>query len=51
MGVDYKKNLYISERTHLILPTHRALDKTSELSKGHDKIGEYIERYRPFLYG
>ena len=33
-GVDYKKNLFISERTHLILPTHRALDKASELSKG-----------------
>ena len=33
MGVDYK-NLYISERTHLILPTHRALDKASEMAKG-----------------
>ena len=34
MGIDYKKNLYISERAHLILPTHRALDKASELAKG-----------------
>ena len=40
-GVDYKKNLFISERTHLILPTHRALDKASELSKGTDKIGSH----------
>src|SRR5262245_23310661 len=37
-GVDLKKNLFISERTHLILPTHRALDKASELAKGNEKI-------------
>ena len=34
-GVDLKKNLFISERTHLILPTHRALDKAAELQKGN----------------
>ena len=39
-GVDYRKNMFISERTHLILPTHRALDKASELAKGNDKIDE-----------
>ncbi|HWJ27766.1 MAG TPA: adenylosuccinate synthetase, partial [Flavisolibacter sp.] len=38
-GVDLKKNLFISERTHLILPTHRALDKAAEISKGNEKIG------------
>src|SRR5512138_3596639 len=32
-GVDLKKNLFISERTHLILPTHRALDKAAEMAK------------------
>ena len=32
-GVDLRKNLFISERTHLILPTHRALDKASEVIK------------------
>ena len=47
MGVDYKKNLFISERTHLILPTHRALDKASELSKGHDKIGSTLKGIGP----
>ncbi|UEG50380.1 adenylosuccinate synthase [Ferruginibacter lapsinanis] len=47
MGVDYKKNLYISERTHLILPTHRALDKASELSKGNDKIGSTLKGIGP----
>lgn len=47
LGVDYKKNLYISERTHLILPTHRALDKASELSKGNDKIGSTLKGIGP----
>ena len=47
MGVDYKKNLYISERTHLILPTHRALDKASEMAKGNDKIGSTLKGIGP----
>lgn len=46
-GVDLKKNLFISERTHLILPTHRALDKASELSKGHQKIGSTLKGIGP----
>src|SRR5882757_8340661 len=47
MGIDYKKNLYISERTHLILPTHRALDKASEMSKGVEKIGSTLKGIGP----
>lgn len=47
LGVNYKKNLYISERTHLILPTHRALDKASELSKGQEKIGSTLKGIGP----
>ena len=46
-GVDLKKNLFVSERTHLILPTHRALDKASELSKGNDKIGSTLKGIGP----
>ncbi|HLF46867.1 MAG TPA: adenylosuccinate synthase [Chitinophagaceae bacterium] len=46
-GVQLKKNLFISERAHLILPTHRALDKASELSKGHDKIGSTLKGIGP----
>jgi adenylosuccinate synthase len=46
-GVDVKKNLFISQRTHLILPTHRALDKASELSKGNDKIGSTLKGIGP----
>jgi adenylosuccinate synthase len=46
-GVDYRKNLFISERTHLILPTHRAIDKASELSKGIEKIGSTLKGIGP----
>ena len=46
-GVDLKKNLFISERTHLIIPTHRALDKASELSKGLEKIGSTLKGIGP----
>ena len=46
-GVDYRKNMFISERTHLILPTHRALDKASELAKGNDKIGSTLKGIGP----
>ena len=47
MCVDYKKNLYISESTHLILPTHRALDKASEIAKCNDKIGSTLKGIGP----
>jgi adenylosuccinate synthase len=46
-GIDVKKNLFISHRTHLILPTHRALDKASELSKGTEKIGSTLKGIGP----
>jgi adenylosuccinate synthase len=46
-GVDVKKNLFIAERTNVIVPTHRALDKASELSKGDDKIGSTLKGIGP----
>ncbi|MGN6617519.1 MAG: adenylosuccinate synthase [Ilyomonas sp.] len=46
-GIDVKKNLFISERTNLIVPTHRALDKASEASKGSDKIGSTLKGIGP----
>src|SRR5579871_2602014 len=46
-GVDYKKNLFISQRTHIIVPTHRALDKASETSKGNEKIGSTLKGIGP----
>lgn len=47
LGVDLKKNLFIAERTHIIVPSHRALDKASELSKGADKIGSTLKGIGP----
>ncbi len=46
-GIDLKKNLFISERTHLILPTHRALDKAAESAKGKEKIGSTLKGIGP----
>lgn len=46
-GIDVRKNLYISQRTNLIIPTHRALDKASELQKGDDKIGSTLKGIGP----
>lgn len=46
-GVNLKKNLFIADRTHLILPTHRALDKAAELSKGNQKIGSTLKGISP----
>ena len=47
MGIDVRKNLYISERTNLIIPTHRALDKASEQMKGDNKIGSTLKGIGP----
>ncbi|MFR9603386.1 MAG: adenylosuccinate synthase [Rikenellaceae bacterium] len=38
-GHDLTKRLYISKKTHLILPTHRSLDAAYEAAKGSGKIG------------
>jgi len=46
-GIDVKKNLFISERTNIIVPTHRALDKASELQKGDSKIGSTLKGIGP----
>jgi adenylosuccinate synthase len=46
-GVDVTKNLFISHKAHLILPTHKALDKANEASKGNDKIGSTLKGIGP----
>lgn len=38
-GHDITKQLYISKKAHLILPTHRILDAAYEAAKGNGKIG------------
>lgn len=45
--VNYKKNLLISRKAHLILPTHRLLDAASEASKGKAKIGSTLKGIGP----
>jgi len=47
MGVEIKKNLFISKRAHLILPSHRILDAASEASKGKTKIGSTLKGIGP----
>jgi adenylosuccinate synthase len=46
-GIDGRNHLYVAERTHLILPSHRALDKASELSIGNEKIGSTLKGIGP----
>ena len=46
-GVDVRKNLFISQRTNIIVPSHRALDKASELQKGEAKIGSTLKGIGP----
>lgn len=46
-GIDLRQNLFIAERTHLILPTHRALDKAAEMAKGNQKIGSTLKGIGP----
>lgn len=47
MGVDVKQNLFISQRTNIIVPTHRALDKAAEIAKGDEKIGSTLKGIGP----
>lgn len=44
---DYADRLYISQKAHLILPTHRILDAASENSKGANKIGSTLRGIGP----
>lgn len=47
IGFDVRKNLMISKKAHLILPTHRLLDAASETSKGETKIGSTLKGIGP----
>jgi adenylosuccinate synthase len=47
LGVDICKQLVISTRAHLILPTHRLLDASSEALKGTEKIGSTLKGIGP----
>ncbi len=47
LGVNLSKNLFISKKAHLILPTHRVLDAASEQKKGKTKIGSTLKGIGP----
>ncbi len=46
-GVDFLEKLLVSRKAHIILPTHRLLDKVSETSKGEAKIGSTLKGIGP----
>ncbi len=45
--LDPKKNLFISKKTQLIVPTHRLLDAAYEKAKGEKKIGSTLKGIGP----
>lgn len=47
LGIDLTKNLWISKKAHLIIPTHRILDAASEAAKGKSKIGSTLKGIGP----
>jgi adenylosuccinate synthase len=46
-GIDVKSKLVISDKAHLVLPSHKLLDKASEESKGESKIGSTLKGIGP----
>lgn len=46
-NLDVKKNLFISKKATLILPTHRLLDVAYEKAKGENKIGSTLKGIGP----
>jgi adenylosuccinate synthase len=47
MNIDPVKNLLVSRKAHLIMPSHRILDAASEKSKGKTKIGSTLKGIGP----
>ncbi|MCL4138600.1 UNVERIFIED_CONTAM: hypothetical protein GTU68_024312 [Idotea baltica] len=46
-GASVYEQLYISQRAHLILPSHKLLDAASEAAKGDKKIGSTLRGIGP----
>jgi adenylosuccinate synthase len=46
-NIDFKKNLFISKKTSIIIPTHRILDAAYEQAKGKEKIGSTLKGIGP----
>lgn len=47
IGIDVASKLLISKKAHLIVPTHKILDKYSEEQKGVNKIGSTLKGIGP----
>ncbi|MEM0994696.1 MAG: adenylosuccinate synthetase, partial [Bacteroidota bacterium] len=47
VAIEYHDRLLIAKKAHLILPTHRYLDKASEAAKGEAKIGSTLRGIGP----
>jgi len=45
--INFKNNLFISNKAQLILPTHRLLDAAYENAKGNNKIGSTLKGIGP----
>lgn len=45
--IDFAKNLFISKKTAIIIPTHRLLDAAYEKAKGDAKIGSTLKGIGP----
>ena len=46
-NINFKKNLFISKKTSIIIPTHRILDAAYENAKGKEKIGSTLKGIGP----
>jgi adenylosuccinate synthase len=46
-NLEVKKNLFISKKATLIIPTHRLLDQAYEQAKGENKIGSTLKGIGP----
>jgi adenylosuccinate synthase len=46
-SIDFAKNLFISKKTAIIIPTHRLLDAAYEKAKGDAKIGSTLKGIGP----
>lgn len=47
IGINLRNKLRISQKAHLIVPTHRLLDAASEAAKGEEKIGSTLKGIGP----
>lgn len=46
-SIDYKKNLVVSKKATIIIPTHKLLDAALETAKGDKKIGSTLKGIGP----